>query len=864
VFTVPEITWEPMRGDPASFKPPDSPPPPVILPPNDGGPSSIHVDTVHLTPVAPIPALAKCVQRAQAGDDGNVYMTLPFGLRAHADITQITSKGGVFELNAPKFDGDVKGGLQVKMQPPGWQNEAALFNGDANTVVPYGNDVLGNSVAKIFNDDFSTVDPSIRRGLPLRRYDLSGYGASVFSDWRDATATGVRIIQARFDVMVGRTAYEVVKAQSMLFPWGVRVVRTVTIDRRAAGWVNRHDSGWQAATDGVFNFSYAVKDFWGHVHAGPVPGVYNVRNIRETLDPTVKFVVGGENCEFQPCLFDADVRLADKLKVVSGGVAVPGKGTLVQSRDMKGYIQLRPDPFANRQQLAALLDKVGPTGGKVACTVQVAATGAQKGIGMRGVSVDVSYADNPVGAHLSNADIVAALRGTILLPRDGAWSIGRRSGNETAPSALDPNFAVPLTRNVNDANTWHIADPVDIARLDTPFHEFGFVQGTGTQKIFFPRPRMVQGAQKVQMPQPPRLADVGALLNATGLFPNLGDALQFNSNPDLDVEGEDLGLTKLSFPLPKNLTKPVMNFGPVKVDIAYCDEGGNPTTVTVKITPKSDPRWEVKLEKIAFQVTIDALGKDPLLKIFGKAHADSNSPPAFDGLTVVYGEILALVQEVFSKLQDLIGILPGGDAKLDVGLSNGRLTVRQSISIPKLPLGFGYLKDVALYIGFAAQLTPQSLDFSVGIGSVEKPFHWLCSPLSGTGVLEVGSRNGALQLLIEAGLGVGLAIDVGIASGSASVVLRFRVDNHVVWPDKFKITILLTGVASVEVLGGLASASLNLTAGLGIIPDVAPIPAYITLVGSVAVGLHISVCWVISIDFEGSWQFSQTLTSPVS
>jgi len=79
---------------------------------------------------------------------------------------------------------------------------------------------------------------------------------------------------------------------------------------------------------------------------------------------------------------------------------------------------------------------------------------------------------------------------------------------------------------------------------------------------------------------------------------------------------------------------------------------------------------------------------------------------------------------------------------------------------------------------------------------------------------------------------------------------------------------------------GLASASITLTAALGfalnpIIPPVVftpPLPAVptsvsigpetITLLASCSVGIHISICWVISIDFDGSWQFSQSVTTP--
>ena len=66
--------------------------------------------------------------------------------------------------------------------------------------------------------------------MPVTRIDFSGYGESLFSNWRNPTDDPVAVSQARFDVLVGRTAYEVVQVRSILYPYAVRVVRTITID----------------------------------------------------------------------------------------------------------------------------------------------------------------------------------------------------------------------------------------------------------------------------------------------------------------------------------------------------------------------------------------------------------------------------------------------------------------------------------------------------------------------------------------------------------------------------------------------------------------------------------------------------------
>jgi hypothetical protein len=234
--------------------------------------------------------------------------------------------------------------------------------------------------------------------------------------------------------------------------------------------------------------------------------------------------------------------------------------------------------------------------------------------------------------------------------------------------------------------------------------------------------------------------------------------------------------------------------------------------------------------------------------------ASSTSAPTLAGAKfhVDYGGVLQSVKDVFSALNSLGSSVPSG---LDVHFSDGRLTVRDVIGLPELPLGLGYVTDIALDLGMSMQLSPQSLEVTAGIGSEERPFHWLVSPLSGTGAIVVGMKDGSPEILIQAGIGLGLAIDIGIAKGSASIVLAAQI---AIDGTSIHLKCLLIGQAEVDVLGGLASASLTLTAALGIGLIAGP-PAAADFTASVAVGIHISLCWVLHIDFDGSWQYTQTV-----
>ena len=125
--------------------------------------------------------------------------------------------------------------------------------------------------------------------------DLSGYGASIFSDWLNPNAAIAETSQAKFDVFVGRCAHEIIQVRSIMYPWAIKVVRTITLFRANTAYVYRFDSGWRAESDGRFDFTYYVYKFDGtklvpkrragrntRSIPGSVHGLFNVRKIHET------------------------------------------------------------------------------------------------------------------------------------------------------------------------------------------------------------------------------------------------------------------------------------------------------------------------------------------------------------------------------------------------------------------------------------------------------------------------------------------------------------------------------------------------------------------------------------------------------
>ena len=913
VVTLPPISWEPML---TKAPLPGTGDIPLPAPPDDGGPAILLTDVKDALPIEPIPLLLAQHDAIKGNHHFLARLPLPFGLIAQVQTfhaagadqqpTFISGGGAVF-FHQPEFAATRRGALQL------------AFVGRANTnpdtrdaTLPgyveqrnendYAKGVLSDNIHTRFEGDFGSASPN---GVPLRRYELTGYGASLLSDWRDPEAVGPAIVEARFDVLVGRTSHEVIQMQSVLYPWFIRVVRTITIDRKPGGWILREDSGWVAASDGRFAYLGDPKGAppvlpafsSGSLHPGTVEAVVDVRNIRliGKQFPVPPRSSGQPATVWQAASFDADVLFtgstAPRIQLgsgsssrrtpsrgVSGWILIDGPLYNAYAGDGQKVARVRP---ADAQQIFDLLLLQGPAQAPIDCMLHLGgSTPDQPGVAFRAARVDVSCDDNAASPNL-----VAAARGSPLLPRDGAWSVARLANGETAPHALDPSFPVPIVAPNSSHpgfGRWHLADPTDIRRLaDTaaPNNVYGLVQGLGTQKVFFPRPRVGNEPDPITLPKPPQMADMGALLNAVSVFPGLSEAFDFKSLKSLSVNGKDIGFSETFLIGAKGATKEavLMDLGgkdALQVLIEYHDENGEPTAASVEVNPAVSPRWSVSLKRACFAVHFKG---NPLISIFAGLEADEHKAPAVVDLRVRYEGILNALQTIFSNIQQVARFLPGGaGAGLKIGFSQGHLTVRNAFALPSLPLGAGQITDIAVNMGFDVALSPLDVSFVAGLGSQQSPFRWIVSPLAGTGVVQVGINSNGLDVLVQGGLGLGLAIDLGIASGSASIALAVELNTG---PDPFEIRGILSGRASVDVLQGLASATITLAAGLGIIPppqlfkppflppQLLPPPTEIPeltigLTASVSAGIYISICWVVDVDWDGYWQFRQDITTP--
>jgi len=572
-FTVPQIAWEPVLNFTSPQGPyswPDATNDPPLgwnYYPTDG--FATRIGNISPLPVilSPIPMVRYLEKTYRDKNDGKTYalFNLPFGMYGVTILNNNSEQATKPDIEniSPEFKNNISGGIQLELTAgSSFRAEDNLFQGftiqDTNVLDTRGDfqnaSTLGASVQEIFSREFSkSIDPTdkSRPGVPLKRIGLSGYGANAFSDWHNKTAAFAETSQATFNIVTGRTAHEVVQVKSVIYPWGIFVVRTITLFRLSNGYVGRVDSGWQAESDGKFYFGVRGGNNPYEIHPGIINGLYNIRNIREnSLSHSEKMTIKNPDVRFnketnqeevytgQPytddviltgVTFDADISIEN---VIEGGIPSSGSGNMqrVPSKGVLGFVQLSPRGTPIRPlALKALLQSQNNTiGAPVNCSIRIAGTEQRMKINRVDVNNSADAAGNPV--------FVAAARGSVILPKEGSWSLVTHQVADGTVTPLPESLSVPLIRIgkwdfgqlVNPADTdnlQRIAHPTEILRAPAPDTvNFGFLQNLTSQKVLFLTPSFLKDRSAVLSKTPPLLADAYRLLNTKGIFPNIGNA----------------------------------------------------------------------------------------------------------------------------------------------------------------------------------------------------------------------------------------------------------------------------------------------------------------------------------------------------
>jgi hypothetical protein len=508
VFTVPQISWEPVLNltAPVTINPTNPGLEPPLGPnyyPNDGGPTRIFNNSVQLVPLAPIPLTNFIIERF-ANEKGNItasLFTLPFGMKAIAVLNKdVDPKPPTIENNRYKFPNNLQGGIQLQFNAGNLATDVyPLFHGgtlqlnnilDASGTKTFTG-TLGDSVAAIYNGEFKPKLANLvaSRGVPLTRIDFSGYGSSIFSNWFNPDAQFAQTSQAKFDVFTGRTAHEVIQVRSMIHCFGIRVVRTIILYRSGSGYVYRVDTGWKAESDGRFDYSYKLKlvgdastdpstaptitintqDAF-NIHPGVVKGLFNIRNIVEVGDKipvpcTIakdQYFVDANNNTVQNVLGNSYIDASGASKPTPGvAFTVPGMVKQVEfdcdveiENVEQGAIGGRVP--AKKMRGFVQLAPMGIPLSKDAMVVLHSLQGGSIGgpldcsidIGKNGQKMRINRIDTNASLNAAGTApvFVAAARGNVILPKDGSWSMVTHRYDTGEVTPLPENVTAPLIR----------------------------------------------------------------------------------------------------------------------------------------------------------------------------------------------------------------------------------------------------------------------------------------------------------------------------------------------------------------------------------------------------------------------------------
>jgi hypothetical protein len=787
LVALPQVQWEPVRTldeDQDLITLGWFPTP--LASASDGGATVIGARSQKLAPVIPEPLLDLTKAVFDDGTQVTMRTTLPFGLVSIASINPNEIPGrkpDSYEITRPTFPLEAaKGGIQITAKAGADTSGRSpcfagvtrqLINGvDLASGAALGLSVLGSTgdpnsnVEAIFNRDM-TNNPKV----PVTRLDISGYGGSNFSTWENPFALFAETAKTQFQVMTGRTALEIIKVASVLHPWGIKVTRSVIVERRSGGGVIRRDSGWQATSPGLFDYRYnkphippapppptnpQVADY--RFDAGIFRGLFDVRSIRPA--PGTPF--SNDGATFVPYYFDA-------------ALALDGLSGRTPAHGILGWLQIEPNGApASAAALRALIKDQGAVGGPIDTWIDFGSS--KLPFRAQRIEVDVTDdADNP-GKPL----FVATTRGVPRLPTTGSWSVVQRPVANVAPGTgeavpISETKGAPIVRRYavkypvdasihttppHDTSVpigdWRMADPADLLTPATPQNEYCIVQSAPTHAFLFPRPYAANsGAARLFSAEAPALAHIIARATSKGAFPprenaiTLSGPMHFNVAPDGGLALSNV-VNIVNHPVPLRLA-------------------GTPGHGTELSHENSTLEFELTTNKWRAEFTGLTLWSD----IAGLARA-SGAKMRILGSTDQRPQVAEIETLVYEPIEKILTYLPifgarGSLGPIDLGASNAKHEVKIQIAtiaeVPKEGFSIGG-GEIKLTLGAAG-----STGFDLASGGV-KAGGELSAGLKGEfPILSVGVAS--VYIIVQLDVKFSIASVVGVVTEEKLELIAF-------------------------------------------------------------------------------------------
>ncbi len=860
-----------------------------------------------------------------------VILTLPNGKISHASLYPYSSQTKImdsqhlqvlqsnFKVQQQAYTGSIQ--LRIAAVKNDNLEGPPLLPGSTQQLMHLINEsdvsILGESVSIIFNERFKQQPNENPSGVPITHIDFSGYGASTYSNWLSSLAKFASISQAKFDIVRGRTANELVQAVSVIYPWGISTCRTVTFPRKNNAIPYRDDSGWVAQSDGLFDFSFKWDNNGNTVsyqspysmYPGLVKGLYNVHNIKEdgldvieldyspqTNDYYVNYTAttpsrkevrtdgngGLVHARFVAVYFDADAQIANVPNVVTGV-------------RFKGYLQLQPEgvPVPN-----SILDEIirrnqNNIGGSIDTTFLI--EGTKQKFKANRIEMAASFEnDNP-----SQTIFVASIKGSVVLPPDGSWSVVEVDNIAGDVSNIAVGTSVGLIKKglrdrtgkpyENNNSVSFLAMPDALFNSVNTFPKaYAILQNTGTQKLLLRAPRYDKNAVKSFVSDTALLADCFRLLDSKGPFPNINSAIALESGISSVIDLLDDGIQKKI----ENLTLPDdFNFNiygdensAFRIYVKYdSNNGGNnkKRTVINYLTSTGPDSWKNDMHNLT--IGVDLLCFKPIMYVTGSFGAGQKVSPSInvgDGPLLKLNPLLEKIYQILEFLNNLDPTQPSeAVAKgLKVAMSNSadsweyKFKADKEIPLVKFPFD---------PINYNSPTTPLKLDafFKMGLyfnqpikipNAIEqlKPsigaylalgadLRIMCFSLGAATIYAMGRAEVGLSadlnnpptLHFKFGFGVELSVGLPVI-GSVAVTYMVGIDMSIN-SQELIVAAFIYFRGRAEICGGIVTVTIAIEAA-GKIHKIDNGPT--NCVAMCTFALDISVMWVININFTETWE----------
>ena len=631
--------------------------------------------------------------------------------------------------------------------------------------------------------------------------------------------------------------------RAVIQPWGIQVRGQLvgTPARRV----------WHAMSDSLFDAYDAVeRDLPPRVHHGLINRLVRVENITEAVDESR----GLPKSAHVPVRFNAVAWLCDEAGaswVSEGGLRSEGRAAIACS-GVGGLLVIEPAI----DWVAALAHH--PARGHVAALIDVGSTG----FWLRATQIEATPIIAPDGSN----HLVLTLAGTPVMPAAGCWLVTRRGPHEREPQALGAGHAMPVIRPHGDL-MWHVADAVDLFTLlrhagtSPPRVEYGFVLDGGTQKLYFPHPRIEWIAVRssgecgrLRLAPGARLqfADWRALLLSRGAFPAADAVACLRLS---EAEMPTLGLDGWCFHLVREwrVKRPatIVGAGSTKLLLRH-GNAARPETARLDIR-FSDLDWSASLGPQAIELHAD--GRRLLSLAFDGLHAGCDAPTELFGPHVIPGDVLQRLDAWLPGLWTLPCVdnaTSGLPERLPLTLQPGRLHIGSPVSLPAVALGMGSVEHASLSLGGTVGAQPPQVSFGLELGDPLAPATLRVPTGEGTAAVRIGIANSGAQLDVHMALKLPMAFERhGLDGGTAAM----SADLMAFWGDPVRLGGTVMGQSTLDVLGGLATTSVAVEAACRVLPD-EPTRSQVRIESDVRAGVHLPLCGLLDIEGDTHWPFA--------